>query len=38
MLLFGLCFSVLQYYFFSVGVEILSIPGITVLLPTPRLG
>jgi hypothetical protein len=33
-----LCFSVLQYYFLSIGVEILSMPNLIVFFPTPGAG
>jgi hypothetical protein len=32
-LLSVLCFAVLQYYFLSIGVEILSMPNLIVFLP-----
>jgi hypothetical protein len=34
----GLFCSSLQYYFFTVGLEILSMPGLSVFLPVVRLG
>ena len=34
----GLFCSTLQYYFFTVGLEILSMPGLTVFVPVVRLG
>jgi hypothetical protein len=37
-LLSVLCFSTLQYYFLSIGLEILSIPNLIVFVPTAGLG
>jgi hypothetical protein len=37
-LLFLLCFSTLQYYFLSIGLEILSIPSLIVFVPTVAAG
>jgi hypothetical protein len=37
-LLSALCFSVLQYYFLSIGVEMLSIPNLIVFIPTVGAG
>ncbi len=34
----GLFCSSLQYYFFTVGLEILSMPGLTVFVPILRVG
>jgi hypothetical protein len=34
----GLFCSSLQYYFFTVGLEILSMPGLSVFVPVVRLG
>ena len=37
-LLLALCFSILQYYFLSVGLEIVSIPSFTVFIRSAILG